>query len=48
MEVNKEGTVIEGTAEANTKVYVKDADGKVIGTGTVNAQGEFKLRFLQP
>ncbi|MEI1679822.1 Ig-like repeat protein Blp2 [Acinetobacter baumannii] len=43
LEVNKEGTVIEGTAEANTKVYVKDADGKVIGTGTANAQGEFQI-----
>ncbi|MCB2304413.1 Ig-like repeat protein Blp2 [Acinetobacter baumannii] len=43
LEVNKEGTVIEGTAEANTKVYVKDADGNVIGTGTANAQGEFKI-----
>lgn len=43
LEVNKEGTVIEGTAEANTKVYVKDADGKVIGAGTANAQGEFQI-----
>ncbi len=43
LEVNKEGTLIEGTAEANTKVYVKDADGKVIGTGTANAQGEFQI-----
>ncbi|MEI1686875.1 Ig-like repeat protein Blp2 [Acinetobacter baumannii] len=43
LEVNKEGTVIEGMAEANTKVYVKDADGKVIGTGTANAQGEFQI-----
>ncbi|QXA08165.1 BapA prefix-like domain-containing protein [Acinetobacter pittii] len=43
LEVNKQGTVIEGTAEANTKVYVKDADGKVIGAGTANAQGEFQI-----
>ncbi|HFG6909420.1 TPA: Ig-like repeat protein Blp2 [Acinetobacter baumannii] len=43
LEVNKEVTVIEGTAEANTKVYVKDADGNVIGTGTANAQGEFQI-----
>ncbi|MCT9165033.1 adhesin [Acinetobacter baumannii] len=43
LEVNKEGTVIEGTAEANTKVYVKDADGNVIGTGAANAQGEFQI-----
>jgi len=43
LEVNKEGTVVEGIAEANTKVYVKDADGKVIGTGIANAQGEFQI-----
>ena len=43
VEVNKEGTMVEGKAEANTKVYVKDADGKVIGTGTANAQGEFQI-----
>lgn len=43
LEVNKEGTVIEGTAEANTKIQIKDADGKVIGTGTANAQGEFQI-----
>ncbi|WP_033847783.1 Ig-like repeat protein Blp2 [Acinetobacter sp. 826659] len=43
LEVNKEGTVIEGTAEANTKVYVKDTDGKVIGISTANAQGEFQI-----
>ncbi|WP_228158232.1 Ig-like domain-containing protein, partial [Acinetobacter baumannii] len=24
-------------------VYVKDADGNVIGTGTANAQGEFQI-----
>ncbi|MCG6037036.1 Ig-like repeat protein Blp2 [Acinetobacter baumannii] len=43
VEVNKEGTVVEGKAEANAKVQIKDADGKVIGTGTANAEGEFKI-----
>ena len=43
LEVNKEGTVIEGKAEANAKIQIKDADGKVIGTGTANAQGEFQI-----
>lgn len=43
VEVNKEGTVIEGKAEANAKVQIKDADGKVIGTGMANAQGEFQI-----
>lgn len=43
LEVNKEGTVIEGKAEANAKIQIKDADGKVIGTGTANAEGEFQI-----
>ncbi|MEB6625512.1 Ig-like repeat protein Blp2 [Acinetobacter pittii] len=43
VEVNKEGAVVEGIAEANTKVQIKDANGKVIGTGTANAQGEFQI-----
>ncbi|MDV7424515.1 Ig-like repeat protein Blp2 [Acinetobacter baumannii] len=43
VEVNKEGTVVEGIAEANTKVQIKDANGKVIGTGTANAEGEFQI-----
>lgn len=43
LEVNKEGTVVEGKAEANTKVQIKDTDGKVIGSGTANAQGEFQI-----
>jgi len=43
VEVNKEGTVVEGIAEANAKVQIKDVDGKVIGAGTANAQGEFQI-----
>ncbi|WP_252059004.1 Ig-like repeat protein Blp2 [Acinetobacter sp. AHP123] len=43
LEVNKEGTVIEGKAEANAKIQIKDADGKVIGTGAANAEGEFQI-----
>lgn len=43
LEVNKEGTVIEGKAEANAKIQIKDADGKVIGTGTANAEGKFQI-----
>lgn len=43
VEVNKEGTTVEGQTEPNAKVQIKDADGKVIGTGTANAQGEFQI-----
>ncbi|MFK8984878.1 Ig-like repeat protein Blp2, partial [Acinetobacter seifertii] len=46
VEVNKEGTVVEGIAEVNTKVQIKDANGKVIGTGTANAEGEFQITLL--
>ncbi|MBN6527128.1 BapA prefix-like domain-containing protein [Acinetobacter pittii] len=48
LELNKEGTVVEGIAEANAKVQIKDADGKVIGTGTANAQGEFQITLSSP
>lgn len=43
VEVNKEGTSIVGRAEANSKVVVKDAEGKVIGSGTTDAQGKFEI-----
>lgn len=45
VEVNKEGSVIQGKAEANAKVVIKDADGKVIGSGTVDAQGKFEVNI---
>lgn len=45
VEVNKEGTSIHGKAEANAKVIIKDADGKVIGSGTVDAQGKFEVNI---
>ncbi|MGN5765329.1 Ig-like repeat protein Blp2 [Acinetobacter calcoaceticus] len=43
VDVNKEGTSIVGRAEANSKVVIKDADGKVIGSGTTDAQGKFQI-----
>ncbi|MBU3083245.1 Ig-like repeat protein Blp2 [Acinetobacter seifertii] len=43
VEVNKEGSVVHGKTEANAKVQIKDADGKVIGTGMADAQGEFQI-----
>ncbi|MEQ1135760.1 Ig-like repeat protein Blp2 [Acinetobacter seifertii] len=47
VEVNKEGAVIHGKTEANAKVQIKDVDGKVIGTGMADAQGEFQI-MLSP
>ncbi|OCZ60648.1 Ig-like repeat protein Blp2 [Acinetobacter seifertii] len=43
VEVNKEGSVIHGKTEANAKVQIKDVDGKVIGTGMADAQGDFQI-----
>ncbi|ESK54779.1 Ig-like repeat protein Blp2 [Acinetobacter tjernbergiae] len=43
VEVNKEGTSILGRAEANAKVQIKDADGKLIGSGITDAQGKFQI-----
>jgi len=47
VEVNKEGSVIHGKTEANAKVQIKDVDGKVIGTGMADAQGDFQI-MLSP
>ncbi|WP_335963507.1 Ig-like repeat protein Blp2 [Acinetobacter haemolyticus] len=45
VEVNKEGSVIQGKAETNAKVLIKDADGNIIGIGTVDAQGKFEVNI---
>ncbi|EFF83108.1 hypothetical protein HMP0015_1435 [Acinetobacter haemolyticus ATCC 19194] len=45
VEVNKEGSIIQGKAEANAKVLIKDADGNIIGSGTVDAQGKFEVNI---
>ncbi|WP_436899178.1 Ig-like repeat protein Blp2 [Acinetobacter gyllenbergii] len=43
VDVNKEGSLIQGRAEANSKVQIKDADGKIIGSGITDAQGKFQI-----
>ncbi len=43
IEVNKDGSSVKGTAEANAKVEIQDSTGKVIGTGTVDANGKFTV-----
>jgi hypothetical protein len=43
IEVSKEGNSIHGRAEANAKVNIKDADGKIIGTGVTDTQGKFEI-----
>ncbi|MDS7942556.1 Ig-like repeat protein Blp2 [Acinetobacter sp. V110_1] len=42
-QINTDGTSVTGTAEANAKIEIKDATGKVIGTGTADANGKFTI-----
>jgi hypothetical protein len=42
-EVAKDGSTIQGSAEANAKVIIQDSNGTVIATGTVDAQGKFNI-----
>ncbi|EPZ0241750.1 Ig-like domain-containing protein [Acinetobacter baumannii] len=42
-QLSDDGSLVTGKAEANAKVQIKDADGKVIGSGTADAQGEFQI-----
>ncbi len=42
-EVNPDGTTVKGTAEAHAKVIIQDATGHVIGTGIVDANGQFSI-----
>ena len=43
-----DGTQIVGTAEANSTITVKDANGNVIGTGTTDANGTFAVTLNKP
>ena len=43
LEVSKDGATIKGTAEANTKIEVQNAEEKVIGTATTDANGKFTI-----
>ncbi|WP_373685119.1 Ig-like domain-containing protein [Acinetobacter sp. YH12039] len=43
IEVNKAGTELVGTAEANSTIKILDANSQVIATTTVDANGQFKL-----
>ena len=43
IEVNKAGTELVGTAEANSTIKILDANSQVIATTTVDANGQFKI-----
>ncbi|MDH1377045.1 Ig-like domain-containing protein [Acinetobacter junii] len=43
-QLNQDGTIVTGKAEANAKIEVKSADGQTtLGSGTVGADGKFIL-----
>ncbi|MGO2200355.1 BapA/Bap/LapF family large adhesin [Pseudomonas helleri] len=43
--VSQNGLSISGKGQANNKITVKDAAGNIIGSGTVDADGNFNLSF---
>ncbi|OTG66500.1 Ig-like repeat protein Blp2 [Acinetobacter silvestris] len=43
VEINKAGTSVKGTAEANAKIEIHDAAGKLIGSGSVDENGQFTI-----
>ena len=43
LSVNTAGTTLSGEGEANATVTVKDANGNIIGTGTVATDGSFSV-----
>ena len=46
--VSADGTTVSGKGEPNTTVTIKDANGNVIGTGTVGADGTFQVTLTTP
>ncbi|OTG82427.1 SwmB domain-containing protein [Acinetobacter sp. ANC 4648] len=45
---SQDGKIVTGLGEAGTKVFIKDASGHVIGTGTVGADGKFTVTLEKP
>ncbi|ENU30475.1 hypothetical protein F991_01611 [Acinetobacter sp. CIP-A165] len=43
VQITADGDSISGTAEANAKIEIRNAEGKIIGTGTVGADGKFTI-----
>ena len=48
LDVNDAGTELSGRGEAGATVTVKDADGHVVGTGTVAGNGTFEVALAPP
>ena len=48
LEVSADGSTVSGKGEPNATVTIKDADGNVIGTGTVGDDGSFQVTLNTP
>ncbi|NWC55215.1 hypothetical protein HX799_29140, partial [Pseudomonas tolaasii] len=48
LEVSPDGTILTGKGEPNATVTITDANGNVIGTGTVGADGNFQVTLTTP
>lgn len=48
LSMTADGKYVKGQAEAGRIVIVRDANGKVIGSGLVNTKGEFNVTLDQP
>uniref|UniRef100_UPI0033419E87 Ig-like domain-containing protein n=1 Tax=Acinetobacter rudis TaxID=632955 RepID=UPI0033419E87 len=48
VKVSKDGSTVTGKGEAGAEVIVKDKDGKIIGKGTVDKDGNFIVKLDPP
>ncbi|WP_180035499.1 MULTISPECIES: Ig-like domain-containing protein, partial [unclassified Acinetobacter] len=46
--VSEDGTTVTGKGEPGSTVEIKDQDGNVIGTGTVDSNGDFSVELKDP
>lgn len=44
-QLNQDGTIVTGKAEANAKISVFDADGKLLGSVTANKEGLYSIKL---
>jgi len=47
-QLNADGTIVTGKTEANAKVSIYDADGKLLGSVTANKQGLYSIKVSPP
>lgn len=48
LSVSGDGKNVKGKGEAGALVIVRDSNGKVIGSGTVNSKGDFDIKLDKP